>query len=29
VRFKMVDASGKVAFPGNRPVNFQVIVEGR
>jgi hypothetical protein len=28
VRFKMVDASGRVAFPGNRPVNFQVIVEG-
>ncbi|MDL4773012.1 NBR1-Ig-like domain-containing protein [Actinomadura xylanilytica] len=28
VRFKMVDAAGKVAFPGNRPVNFQVIVEG-
>ncbi|MFG2249259.1 NBR1-Ig-like domain-containing protein [Spirillospora sp. NPDC048823] len=28
VRFKMVDASGKVAFPGSRPVNFQVIVEG-
>ncbi|MFC5754534.1 NBR1-Ig-like domain-containing protein [Actinomadura rugatobispora] len=27
VRFKMVDAAGKVAFPGNRPVNFQVIVE--
>jgi hypothetical protein len=26
VRFKMVDASGTVAFPGNRPVNFQVIV---
>jgi hypothetical protein len=29
VRFKMVDAAGKVAFPGNRPVNFQVIVGGR
>jgi hypothetical protein len=28
VRFKMVDAAGKVAFPGSRPVNFQVIVEG-
>lgn len=28
VRFKMVDGSGKVAFPGSRPVNFQVIVEG-
>ncbi len=27
VRFKMVDASGKVAFPGSRPVNFQVIVD--
>ncbi|MFD0684497.1 NBR1-Ig-like domain-containing protein [Actinomadura fibrosa] len=27
VRFKMVDASGRVAFPGNRPVNFQIIVE--
>ncbi|WP_242888153.1 NBR1-Ig-like domain-containing protein [Actinomadura litoris] len=27
VRFKLVDAGGKVAFPGNRPVNFQVIVE--
>lgn len=27
VRFKMVDASGNVAFPGSRPVNFQVIVE--
>ncbi|WP_245666665.1 NBR1-Ig-like domain-containing protein [Actinomadura latina] len=26
VRFKMVDASGKVVFPGNRPVNFQIIV---
>lgn len=29
VRFKMVDASGKVAFPGSRPVNFQIIIEGR
>ncbi|MFD0901576.1 NBR1-Ig-like domain-containing protein [Actinomadura sediminis] len=28
VRFKMVDAEGKVAFPGSRPVNFQVIVQG-
>lgn len=28
VRFKMVDGEGKVAFPGSRPVNFQVIVEG-
>jgi hypothetical protein len=27
VRFKMVDASGRVAFPGSRPVNFQIIVE--
>ncbi|OLT11151.1 hypothetical protein BJF79_47505 [Actinomadura sp. CNU-125] len=27
VRFKMVDPSGKVAFPGSRPVNFQVVVE--
>ncbi|WP_081842453.1 NBR1-Ig-like domain-containing protein [Actinomadura welshii] len=27
VRFKMVDASGKVAFPGSRPVNFQIIVQ--
>jgi hypothetical protein len=27
VRFKMVDADGKVAFPGSRPVNFQIIVE--
>ncbi|MGI5207599.1 NBR1-Ig-like domain-containing protein [Spirillospora sp. CA-108201] len=28
VRFKMVDGAGKVAFPGSRPVNFQVIVVG-
>lgn len=28
VRFKMVDASGTVAFPGSRPVNFQIIVDG-
>ncbi|WP_242908771.1 NBR1-Ig-like domain-containing protein [Actinomadura terrae] len=28
VRFKLVDAEGRVAFPGNRPVNFQVVVEG-
>jgi hypothetical protein len=28
VRFKMVDAAGKVAFPGSRPVNFQIIVGG-
>jgi len=27
VRFKMVDAAGRVAFPGSRPVNFQIIVE--
>ncbi|WP_433339228.1 NBR1-Ig-like domain-containing protein [Spirillospora sp. CA-294931] len=27
VRFKMVDASGGVAFPGSRPVNFQIIVQ--
>ncbi|MFC4908507.1 NBR1-Ig-like domain-containing protein [Actinomadura gamaensis] len=27
VRFKMMDAEGKVAFPGNRPVNFQIIVD--
>ncbi|MQY05880.1 hypothetical protein ACRB68_39570 [Actinomadura sp. RB68] len=26
-RFKMVDASGRIAFPGSRPVNFQVIVD--
>jgi hypothetical protein len=26
VRFKMVDASGTVLFPGSRPVNFQIIV---
>lgn len=28
VRFKVVDASGRVAFPGSRPVNFQVVVGG-
>jgi len=28
VRFKMVDASGTVLFPGSRPVNFQIIVDG-
>ncbi|MBB5775419.1 NBR1-Ig-like domain-containing protein [Nonomuraea jabiensis] len=28
VRFKMVDASGAVAFPGSRPINFQIIVDG-
>jgi hypothetical protein len=27
VRFKMLDADGQVAFPGNRPVNFQLIVD--
>lgn len=27
VRFKMVDASGTVLFPGSRPVNFQIIVD--
>jgi len=27
VRFKMEDASGRIAFPGNRPVNFQLIVD--
>jgi Ig-like domain from next to BRCA1 gene len=27
VRFKIVDATGAVAFPGNRPVNFQVVVD--
>jgi hypothetical protein len=27
VRFKMLDAAGEVAFPGSRPVNFQLIVE--
>ena len=26
VRFKMQDASGELAFPGSRPVNFQIIV---
>ncbi|WP_149264627.1 NBR1-Ig-like domain-containing protein [Actinomadura sp. K4S16] len=26
VRFKMLDGNGEVAFPGNRPVNFQLIV---
>ncbi|TMR09133.1 NBR1-Ig-like domain-containing protein, partial [Nonomuraea zeae] len=28
VRFKMVDSSGAVVFPGSRPINFQLIVEG-
>ena len=27
VRFKMVDVDGIVAFPGRRPVNFQIIVD--
>jgi hypothetical protein len=27
VRFKMVDASGHVVFPGSRPVNLQVIID--
>ncbi|WP_141585861.1 NBR1-Ig-like domain-containing protein [Actinomadura sp. WMMA1423] len=27
VRFKMLDGNGAVAFPGNRPVNFQLIVK--
>lgn len=27
VRFKMLDADGQVAFPGSRPVNFQVVVD--
>ncbi|MFC5185881.1 NBR1-Ig-like domain-containing protein [Actinomadura harenae] len=27
VRFKMLDASGTVAFPGKRPVNFQIVVD--
>ena len=26
VRFKMVDASGTIAFPGSRPLTFQIIV---
>ncbi|MFC7383981.1 NBR1-Ig-like domain-containing protein [Sphaerisporangium rhizosphaerae] len=26
VRFKMMDGAGRVAFPGGRPLNFQVIV---
>ncbi|MFI6294642.1 NBR1-Ig-like domain-containing protein [Nonomuraea sp. NPDC050790] len=28
-RFKMVDKSGKVVFPGSRPVTFQIIVNRR
>lgn len=27
VRFKLMDGNGRVAFPGNRPVNFQLIVD--
>ncbi|WP_260615451.1 NBR1-Ig-like domain-containing protein [Microbispora sp. KK1-11] len=27
VRFKMMEGSGRVAFPGGRPLNFQVIVD--
>jgi hypothetical protein len=27
VRFKMMDGDGKVAFPGGRPVNFQLVVD--
>jgi hypothetical protein len=27
VRFKMLDASGNFAFPGSRPVNFQLVVD--
>jgi len=27
VRFKMEDASGRIAFPGDRPVNFQLVVD--
>jgi hypothetical protein len=27
VRFKMMDGEGHVAFPGGRPVNFQLIVD--
>jgi len=27
IRFKMMDAEGRVAFPGNRPVNLQLIVD--
>lgn len=27
VRFKMLDGNGKLAFPGGRPVNFQIIVD--
>ncbi|RMI41877.1 hypothetical protein EBO15_21415 [Actinomadura harenae] len=27
-RFKMLDTAGRVAFSGNRPVNFQLVVRG-
>jgi hypothetical protein len=27
VGFKLEDASGRIAFPGNRPVNFQLVVD--
>ncbi|WP_239122935.1 NBR1-Ig-like domain-containing protein [Sphaerisporangium siamense] len=27
VRFKMMDGAGRVAFPGGRPLNFQIIVD--
>ncbi|WP_244313194.1 NBR1-Ig-like domain-containing protein [Microbispora hainanensis] len=27
VRFKMMEGSGQVAFPGGRPLNFQIIVD--
>ena len=27
VRFKMMDAAGRVVFPGSRPVNFQLVVD--
>jgi hypothetical protein len=27
VRFKLEDAAGRIAFPGSRPVNFQLIVD--
>jgi hypothetical protein len=27
VRFKIEDAAGRIAFPGSRPVNFQLIVD--
>jgi hypothetical protein len=27
VRFKLEDAFGRIGFPGNRPVNFQLVVD--